>query len=39
MITLRLKDSGATLGSIGEADLQVLMDQFEDKAPQVGYTF
>ena len=32
MITLRLKDSGATLGSIGEADLQVLVDQFEEES-------
>ena len=32
MITLRLKDSGATLGSISEADLQVLVDQFEEES-------
>jgi hypothetical protein len=32
MITLRLKDSGATLGSISEADLQVLLDQFEEES-------
>ena len=32
MITLRLKDSGAILGSISEADLQVLVDQFEEES-------
>lgn len=31
MITLSMKDSGAVLGSIGEADLKVLVDQFEEE--------
>lgn len=30
MITLSLKDSGVVLGSINEADLKVLVDQFEE---------
>ena len=32
MITLRLKDSGAVLGSISDADLLVLVDQFEEES-------
>ena len=31
MITVTTKD-GATLGSIGEADLQILIDQFEEES-------
>jgi len=31
MITLSLKDSGAFLGTIDEADLQVLVDQLEEE--------
>ena len=32
MITLRFKDSGETLGTISDADLQVLVDQFEEES-------
>ena len=32
MITLSLKDSGTVIGTIGEADLQLLMDQFEEES-------
>ena len=32
MITLSLKDSGALLGIIDEADLQLLMDQLEEES-------
>jgi hypothetical protein len=31
MITLSLKDTGAFLGTIDEADLQLLMDQLEEE--------
>jgi hypothetical protein len=31
MITLSLKDSGAFLGTIDEADLQLLIDQLEEE--------
>lgn len=31
MITLSSKDSGAALGTIDEADLQVLIDQLEEE--------
>ena len=32
MITLTSKDSGATLGTISEADLQLLVDSFEEES-------
>ena len=32
MITLSLKDDGAFLGEIDEADLQLLVDQLEEEA-------
>ncbi len=32
MVTLSLKDGGAVLGSIGDADLQVLVDQLEEES-------
>jgi hypothetical protein len=32
VITLSLKDSGALLGTIDEADLQLLMDQLEEES-------
>ena len=32
MITLSLKDSGALLGIIDEADLQLLIDQLEEES-------
>ena len=32
MITLSLKDSGAPLGTIDDADLQLLMDQLEEES-------
>ena len=32
MITLSLKDSGAALGTIDEADLRLLMDQLEEES-------
>jgi len=32
VITLSLKDSGALLGIIDEADLQLLMDQLEEES-------
>ncbi|MBN1629217.1 MAG: galactosyldiacylglycerol synthase [Thermoleophilia bacterium] len=31
MITLSLKDGGKALGTIGEADLQLLIDQLEEE--------
>ena len=31
MITLSLKETGAVLGTIDEADLQLLMDQLEEE--------
>ena len=31
MITLSLKDTGAVLGTIDDADLQVLVDQLEEE--------
>lgn len=31
MVTLSLKDSGAVLGTIDDADLQVLIDQLEEE--------
>jgi hypothetical protein len=31
MVTLSLKDSGAPLGEIDEADLQLLIDQLEEE--------
>lgn len=33
MITLRIKDSGAVLGTISEADLQSLVDVLEEESP------
>ncbi len=32
MIDIRLKDSGASLGTIGEADLRIVIDQFEEES-------
>lgn len=32
MITLRLKDTSQTLGTITEADLKLLVDQFEEES-------
>jgi hypothetical protein len=32
VITLSLKDSGAALGTIDEADLRLLMDQLEEES-------
>jgi hypothetical protein len=32
MIQISLKDSGTALGSIGEADLKILVDQFEEES-------
>lgn len=32
MITLSTKDSGTVIGTISEADLQLLMDQFEEES-------
>lgn len=32
MITLSAKDSGTVIGTISEADLQLLMDQFEEES-------
>jgi hypothetical protein len=32
VITLSLKDSGALLGTIDEADLQLLLDQLEEES-------
>jgi len=34
MITLSLKDSGAFLGTIDEADLQFLIDQLEEECKE-----
>jgi len=34
MITLSLKDSGAFLGTIDEADLRLLMDQLEEETEE-----
>ena len=32
MIRISLKDGGTTLGDIGEADLKILVDQFEEES-------
>lgn len=32
MITLSAKDSGTVIGTISDADLQLLMDQFEEES-------
>ena len=34
MITLSLKDSGAPIGEIDEADLKVLVDQLEEESAE-----
>ena len=34
MITLSLKDSGAPIGTIDEADLEVLVDQLEEESAE-----
>ena len=34
MITLSLKDSGASLGSIDDADMQLLRDQLEEESEE-----
>jgi hypothetical protein len=32
MIRITLKDTGAALGDIGDADLKILVDQFEEES-------
>ena len=32
MITISLKDSGSLVGTVSEAELQLLMDQFEEES-------